>query len=388
MGKNNICVIYDSDESYAKRLMSVINDDNDIPYNAQVFTKENDLDRYLKEKKADMLMISEEAYEYDSDRVGSKTVVLCEEDEDADEINTRKGEDLVGVCKYQPSYQILQSVIDEYPQRKSDIKIISHEKNMGSGVARNTGLEVADGEYIIYCDGDDWVDPDMYEKLYIKAREDNADIVMCDYYEEKQGKRIRCSQNPFRHKGNIVEQMLVGQLHSSVCGALVRRSLYEDNHIQFPVGISMWEDLCTSVRLHCFVHRVSYVEEAFYHYVIYMNSVSHHTTMKQLEDMIGACVLIESFLKEQGLYSLYHIPFLRRCFYAKKAFLVNKNLRNFNLWRELWPESNRCLKEFQIRFYHRMGYYLANLEYYRLAVGVLKFSDKMDDCILSLIGKR
>jgi hypothetical protein len=110
--------------------------------------------------------------------------------------------------------------------------------------------------------------------------------------------------------------------------------------------------------------------------------------MKQLEDMIGACVLIESFLKEQGLYSLYHIPFLRRCFYAKKAFLVNKNLRNFNLWRELWPESNRCLKEFQIRFYHRMGYYLANWEYYRLAVGVLRFSDKMDDCILSLIGKR
>ena len=41
MGRNNICVIYDSDENYAKRLMSVINDDNDIPYNAQVFTKEH-----------------------------------------------------------------------------------------------------------------------------------------------------------------------------------------------------------------------------------------------------------------------------------------------------------------------------------------------------------
>ena len=119
MGKNNICVIYDSDESYAKRLMSVINDDNDIPYNAQVFTKENDLDRYLKEKKADMLMISEEAYEYDSDRVGSKTVVLCEEDKDADEINTRKGEDLVGVCKYQPSYQILQSVMKYEKKEKA-----------------------------------------------------------------------------------------------------------------------------------------------------------------------------------------------------------------------------------------------------------------------------
>lgn len=226
----------------------------------------------------------------------------------------------VNDCTPDHSIQVLQSVIDEYPQRKSDIKIISHEKNMGSGAARNTGLEAAGGEYVIYCDGDDWVDPDMYEKLYIKAREDNADIVMCDYYEEKRGKRIRYNQNPFRYKGNIVEQMLVGKLHSSVWGALVRKSLYEDNHIQFPVGISMWEDLCTSVRLHCFAHRVSYVEEAFYHYAIYMNSVSHHTTMKQLEDMISACLLVESFFKEQGIYSSYHIPFLRRCFYLKKHF--------------------------------------------------------------------
>lgn len=54
MGRNNICVIYDSDENYAKRLMSVINDDNDIPYNAQVFTKEHELDKYLQEKEADM----------------------------------------------------------------------------------------------------------------------------------------------------------------------------------------------------------------------------------------------------------------------------------------------------------------------------------------------
>ena len=62
MGRNNICVIYDSDENYAKRLMSVINDDNDIPYNAQVFTKEHELDKYLQEKEADMLMICEGAY--------------------------------------------------------------------------------------------------------------------------------------------------------------------------------------------------------------------------------------------------------------------------------------------------------------------------------------
>ena len=74
MGRNNICVIYDSDENYAKRLMSVINDDNDIPYNAQVFTKEHELDKYLQEKEADMLMICEGAYGYNAYRTGNKTL--------------------------------------------------------------------------------------------------------------------------------------------------------------------------------------------------------------------------------------------------------------------------------------------------------------------------
>lgn len=136
MGRNNICVIYDFDENYAKRLMSIINDDNDIPYNAQVFTEENDLDRYLQEKKADMLMISEEAYEYGSKRCVGKTVVLCEEDEDADVINSEKKEELIGVCKYQPSYQLLHTVM-RY-DRKDMIKRNGTLKVMGVYGFNNT----------------------------------------------------------------------------------------------------------------------------------------------------------------------------------------------------------------------------------------------------------
>lgn len=294
----------------------------------------------------------------------------------------------VNDCTPDNSIQVLQTIIDEYPQRKPYIRIISHEVNMGSGAARNTGLAAATAPYVIYCDGDDWVEADMYEVMYNKICEKGADIVMCDYYEEKKGKRIRGIQNPFNHGGDIVEQMLVGKLHSSACLQLVRKRLYDENHIQFPVGISMWEDLCTSVRLHCFACRVAYVEKAFYHYVIYVDSISHHVTVKQLGDMINSCLLIESFLKGQGIYSSYRIPFLRRSFYTKKPFLVDKNLRNFRSWGELWPESNICLKDFQMRFYHRIGYYLANAEYYTLAISILRLSDKMDDCILSLIGKR
>lgn len=127
MGRNNICVIYDSDENYAKRLMSVINDDNDIPYNAQVFTKEHELDKYLQEKEADMLMICEGAYGYNAYRTGNKTVVLCEEEREADEINSREEKGLVGICKYQPSYQLLQSVMryekKDRVQKRGSLKV-------------------------------------------------------------------------------------------------------------------------------------------------------------------------------------------------------------------------------------------------------------------------
>ena len=133
MGRNNICVIYDSDENYAKRLMSVINDDNDIPYNAQVFTKEHELDKYLQEKEADMLMICEGAYGYNAYRTGNKTVVLCEEEREADEINSREEKGLVGICKYQPSYQLLQSVMryekKDRVQKRGSLKVTGDRKS-------------------------------------------------------------------------------------------------------------------------------------------------------------------------------------------------------------------------------------------------------------------
>ncbi len=58
-----------------------------------------------------MLMICEGAYGYNAYRTGNKTVVLCEEEREADEINSREEKGLVGICKYQPSYQLLQSVM-------------------------------------------------------------------------------------------------------------------------------------------------------------------------------------------------------------------------------------------------------------------------------------
>lgn len=275
----------------------------------------------------------------------------------------------VNDCTPDDSVRLLQSVIDEYPKRKPYIKIISHERNMGSGIVRNTGLAAAMAPYIIYCDSDDWVEPDMYEVMYKKACEENADIVMCDYYKEKKEKRIYCSQNPYNHKEDIIEQMLVGKIHSSVCGRLVRKSLYDDNSVRFPEGINMWEDLVTSVQLHYFARKVSYISKPFYHYTQFNNSSLINTiSLKIVNDKIEGCMIIQSFFRKHELIEKYAIPLKRKMLMAKMDLATNYALHDFARWKEIFPEINKDIMKMHIPLTMSLVCFLVDEEFYSLAL--------------------
>ena len=71
-------------------------------------------------------------------------------------------------------------IINEYVKKCPNIILINQE-NQGLGMARNNAMKHAKGDYIAFVDSDDWVDTDMYEVLYNKAIETDADIVECDY---------------------------------------------------------------------------------------------------------------------------------------------------------------------------------------------------------------
>jgi glycosyltransferase involved in cell wall biosynthesis len=80
------------------------------------------------------------------------------------------------------SIEVLQTVIEEYPHRKNQIKILHHPENRGLPQARKTGILAAKGDYIINFDSDDWVEHTIIEVVYTKASQDKADIVVCDIY--------------------------------------------------------------------------------------------------------------------------------------------------------------------------------------------------------------
>ena len=74
-------------------------------------------------------------------------------------------------------------ICDEYAERMGGIiKVIHKIKNEGLPQARKTGFENSSGDYIQFVDSDDWIEPDMIEKLYAAAVETSADIVTCDYF--------------------------------------------------------------------------------------------------------------------------------------------------------------------------------------------------------------
>jgi len=70
------------------------------------------------------------------------------------------------------------AMLKAYEQADPRIRVIDKE-NGGQGLARNIGIEMARGEYLGFVDGDDWIEADMYEKMYHAARKNNADLQLC-----------------------------------------------------------------------------------------------------------------------------------------------------------------------------------------------------------------
>lgn len=168
-------------------------------------------------------------------------------------------------------------ICDEYARKDNRFRVI-HQKNSGVSCARQAGLDVARGEYSIHVDPDDWVDPTMLEELYSKAKSEDSDMVICDFYMHKDGITNYVSQCPYSYEPiKIIEQMTTTSpkfqlLYCSCWNKLVRRICYNsaDNFIQFePKSLSYGEDLVFNCRLlMSTVKRISYLNRAFYHYEV------------------------------------------------------------------------------------------------------------------------
>lgn len=166
-------------------------------------------------------------------------------------------------CTPDRSIEILKQLLEDYPQRKKQVIIVSHEKNMGLPIARQSGLKVASGKYIAHCDSDDWVDVTMYEKMYNKAIKEDADIVVCGYRETDRVNVLREGSHSFATKEEYIARMLYMKEAWTVWDKLCHRSLYEG--IEYP-QYNMGEDMLFTFQLVLKANNVSIVNEILYNY--------------------------------------------------------------------------------------------------------------------------
>lgn len=165
------------------------------------------------------------------------------------------------------------NIANEYKKLDSRIKIIN-QVNQGVSVARNTGIEAAQGEYIGFIDGDDWIEFDMYKTLYDIATKNNLDLIISDFEQELDGKKIinklDITANSIVNKediiNNILPQFLQHEKLNTVCNKLFKREIMQRFNIRFPKGVALGEDGFFNINYFSNAESLMYIDYCGYHY--------------------------------------------------------------------------------------------------------------------------
>jgi glycosyltransferase involved in cell wall biosynthesis len=267
------------------------------------------------------------------------------------------------------SMDLLQKVLIEYPKRQGQIRIINHIQNMGTGQSRKDGMKSATGLYVIHCDSDDWIDTDMYERMYQKALEEDADIVMCHHVLEYKHKQIRVEVKLINVYGKVAI-IKDPPLFFSLSTRLVKRNLYVDNNVYpFNDVRDMGEDAGIVIRLSYLSKKEITLPQAFYHYNR-LNTFSLVSTVKKSHviDLINCARHIENFFITQNAHDSCFFFIQDFKFRAKSDSLFKKEIRDIDLWRNTFPETHKYI------WYYRRWSLLMRFIFWMAAKGMCGFA--------------
>lgn len=236
-------------------------------------------------------------------------------------------------------------ICDSYAEIDSRIKVY-HKKNEGVSAARQFGLEKSVGKYIIYADSDDWADFDMLKTLYCKALEEDADVVICDFFTNENGIDTYIEQHLEKLDSDSILRNLLGQkLHGATWNKLIKREKLYKYNIKFPKNINRWEDLWINCHLFLFPMKVAYVTQAFYHYALDVNpqSLVHKVTKSGVDSQIQFCnhffTLLEYEDYKDELYKCISVT--KELMFSSRLYSVEEIINFYPIFNERYCEENK-----------------------------------------------
>lgn len=175
-------------------------------------------------------------------------------------------------------------ICDEYANNDNRI-IVVHQKNAGAGAAKNTGLELIDGDYFSIIDSDDYIELDMYEKMVNSLEKYNADIVQClfrnvyvnDSFDRKY--KIKGNYPKVLTPKNFLKEYLYDWKYAIFANKVFKSSLLKD--IRFPVGRKIDDEFFT-YKLVCNAKKVVNIDNILYNYRMRKTSVMNENDTDRL----------------------------------------------------------------------------------------------------------
>lgn len=202
-------------------------------------------------------------------------------------------------------------ILKEYEGKFKDFTIINQE-NKGLGKTRNIGIKTAKCEYISFLDSDDFITCDYLEKLYNLIKNNDADISCCNFKIYSKNRlnfdMPLASKSCICTKEKALKKLILDvSIHHFSWGKLYKRSIFEDNNIEF---YNMYfEDVATCPKVFFFANKIVITNEALYYYRRHRASIISSMNSSQINDLAVSVGILRTFLENQNIYKKYKKQF-------------------------------------------------------------------------------
>lgn len=245
------------------------------------------------------------------------------------------------ICVDDGSTDNSPKIIKRFASKDKRVSVI-REANAGPAIARNRGLDVARGQYIMFLDADDFYEKTLLEELYVTAERDNLDIAVTKfdiYNDERDSFSLPTDElhgNIFVPGGvtskNEHPDYILGSTTGYVWNKLFRASFIKDKILEFDPDLYVFEDVCFVCSALSLAERVGRIEGLLIHHRVYSDQSRARLFRKYYGQVPVVYKKLKEFLMKRGMY----IP-------LKKGYLNLSAGRCYKIYNILWADGKERL---------------------------------------------
>ncbi len=263
-------------------------------------------------------------------------------------------------CTPDGSVNVIERLLELYPNREKQVKIIHNDNNQGPLLSRINGILQAKGEYVTFVDSDDWVDTIAFENLYEEAIQKNAECLIYGYQRHLTNKVELCERvYPEKNGQEFLSNIYKHPFEFFMCVVLLKNNvslkLLTEKYYNMPVlkNIRMWEDVAFMFPYYYQNNNICYSKKSYYHYNKTNETSAVNTfNLKKTYDALKVVDYLKNNFRDESLFLTLESMTLG----AKNPLL---NLKGVQAWRDEHPDCNKYIMRFTcIPFKVRLYYYL------------------------------